>query len=193
MRLNIKSIALCLLLPIVSFGQANAELIVGDFYVDANDSNVFWEYVGFYDLTNGPDFSENPTAYNGIDAANLLFGPISQDREYATTAVVDNFNFSTGILSSNIDNPESFLVSHNAYYDSFNSGIDVRPEDISASNDNDLLYNTSGDLSTFVNDRSSSGQFINLVFKSVNISEPQTLAIFMLMFFAFYNRRSKQY
>jgi hypothetical protein len=180
-----------LLITLFSISMTNiakANLIVGDLYAD--ESGVQWQYVGSYDLTDGPDifFNNNITPYNGIDAAILNFGALSGIQEYA--------------LSSNVvadySDINDFIVNFEAWYDTFDGGNLAIPVGISSMSQSavankfgDEFYGTIGDISAFVYDRAFQGDYINHVFKSVAVPEPSSIAIFGLAIIAFSVRRFK--
>ena len=167
--------------------KANASLIVGDLYFDNN--GIQWEYVGSFDLADGPDMftQTNITPYNGIEAAELNFGALSAGQSYALSS-----NFESSYLDI-----ADFIVDHNAWYDSYNSptGVHVRGESITANNAGGLAYDAIGDYSAFVWDRAFPGDVFNHVFKSFTVntvvSEPSTIAIFVLALMGLTARRLK--
>lgn len=154
--------------------KGNAGLIVGDFYSDNN--GIQWQYVGSFDLAMGPDLYDlntpTPTPYNGIEAAVLNFGVLSEGVEYA---------LSSNNVNSYINNISNFVVNHKAWYDSydFNMGLHQANESLVANNTGGLGYDGVGDVSAFIWDRAYQGDNINHVFKSIAVPEPSTLVIFL--------------
>ena len=169
-------ISLCLLTLCIST-SANAGLIVGDVYSDIDDANIQWEYVGSYDLTDGPDLfqDENIIPVNGIGAAELIFGILSANEQY-------------GLSSNSVDdykNIENFIVNRHAWYDSFDVSTSVHEakENEKANHGGSEYYDTAGDISAYIWDRAEQGKHINHVFKTVSVAsvpEPTTLAILLI-------------
>jgi hypothetical protein len=182
----INIIAVCLLSIFVA-DKANAGLIVGDLYSD--DAGIQWQYVGLFDLANGEHYTkngivQNVQTYNGIEAAELNFGPLTGDAIYALSSnKYDEFVFEFGGIDG--------FVNHKAYYDSFNDSIKQSAENISTDNAGGIGYDAVGDLSAFVNDRSTVGRYENHVFKSISVPEPSTIAIFSLALVGLLARRLK--
>ncbi|WDE08524.1 PEP-CTERM sorting domain-containing protein [Thalassomonas viridans] len=162
-------------------GKAYAGLIVGEHYTDA--SGTAWEYVGSYDLAQGPGWQDvNREAelkpYNGLEAAELLFGVLDAGNEYA--------------ISSNVfRESETYEVNHLAWYDGVISYIHEKSESLAADKHNDGLYNVEGDFSAYISDRGVVGEHINHVFKTVDLPEPSTLMIFILALAGLAARRFK--
>ena len=173
-------------------GQANAVLIVGDNYLDAD--NVMWEYVGNYDMYTGPVWygaipdndqvpgsdADNATPYNGLEAAvaaGVISGPLT---DIAIASFGLNFDFNS--ISSGDQ-----IVNHQAWYDGAGDAITMFDEDIVADGNDDGIYtrgvftNGQTDRSAWVDDRVFfEGEYVNFVFKRVSIPEPSTFAIFLL-------------
>lgn len=172
MNFKIINVVLFCLFSLCFLNKANAGLIVGDIYLDSFD--IQWEYVGSFDLASGPDVFvvNNITPYNGIEAAVLNFGALSGGNEYALSSnkVADYINI------------ENFIVNHKAWYDAFGgvtTNIKEKSESIIA-NSGGVFYDEIGDISAFIWDRAVPGEYINHVFKSVNVPEPSTFTIFIL-------------
>lgn len=162
----------------LSSSIANAGLLtVGDIVSDADGIN--WEYVGLYDMATGPlyydangDGVEDDPApiYTGISAAEANFGTLALNNFYAISTVETEVN-------------------HQAWYDSFNSFYETKAEDFLSDAGDDGVYTQLDDFSAWVQDKAEFGENqINYVFKSVNVSEPSTLAIFSLALFGLYRR-----
>ncbi|XQW84337.1 PEP-CTERM sorting domain-containing protein [Thalassotalea piscium] len=158
--------------------NANAGLIVGDYYAD--ELGVQWEYVGSFDLADG-EYYKNATPVNGLEAAVLNFGLLSPSEQYALSS-----NKVTDFI--NIDD---YIVNHKALYDAFDwmVGIHEASESAVANNAGGATYDAIDDISAFVRDRAASGENINHVFKGVNVPEPATLALFLLVLIPLTARR----
>jgi hypothetical protein len=177
MSSKIINFLLITLFSIAVMNTANAGLIVGDLYAD--DAGIQWEFVGSFDLANGPSLVDDPVVYNGIDAAIFIFPELLGDQV---------------AISSN----DSGAVNHKAWYDTYLGftvgvfGIIEKHESISVTlNNANGLYDEAGDISAFVDDRSAAGDNINYVFKAVSVPEPSSLAIFAIALIALSARRLK--
>ncbi|AZQ84450.1 PEP-CTERM sorting domain-containing protein [Colwellia sp. Arc7-635] len=183
----INIIAVCML-SLFIVDRANAGLMVGEIYSD--DAGIQWQYVGLFDLANGKNYTkngivQNVQTYNGIEAAELNFGPLTGDAIYALSSnKYEEFVFEFGGIDG--------FVNHKAYYDSFKDSINQSAENISTDNAGGLGYDAVGDLSAFVHDRSTVGQYENHVFKSISVPEPSTIAIFSLALAGLMVRRLKK-
>jgi hypothetical protein len=141
---------------------------VGNFYTDSNGLN--WEYIGDYNVGDGPDWPTNPPLYSAIDAAEIVFGALGTGQSYAISTL-DNF------------------VDHMAWYDGYGSGFHLPTYNIYGGGvplaENYFLdvgspgYNSAGDYSAYVGrDRAESGGgAFNHVFVSAQVPEPATLAL----------------
>jgi hypothetical protein len=203
MSSKIINVVLVCLFTLCVAGKANAGLIVGDLYEDADESGLYWEYVGSFDLTDVVPGYEY-TSSNGIEAALLHFNTLSADEIALSTNMESSY--------SDIAN---FLVNHKAFYDTFagatlgiNGILEKAEEGIITDFNGDSLYNFSGDISANIVDRTATRTeleeiygdaipekllFTNHVFKSVTTSvpEPTTLAIFSLALMGLTARRFK--
>ena len=168
-------------LSIGLLGQANAGLILGGIYEDG--AGLKWEYIGEFNLGDGPDWNGNDAdgtnapAKNGLEWAAVLFASLEQ---LAVAAFAEGEL--DGLLSTGTE-----VVNHKAWYDTYGSFQDRldRPEIYRESESltvnvggNPNLYDFKGDASAFVRDRANTR--INYVFKAVEVPEPFTLAIFSL-------------
>lgn len=177
--------------------QAHANLIVGENYTDSD--NVLWEYVGNYDMVDGPlwtgsdlnDPSDNATPFNGLEAAIAAGVTNSALADLAIAAFSINFDFGSVTAGDQI-------VNHMAWYDGAGTAITMFDEDIIADGNGDGLYtqgiftNGETDRSAWVDDRVFfSGEYVNYVFKRVSVSEPATLAIMALVLCGLGARRLK--
>ena len=170
MNSKIINVVLICLFSLCIAGKANAGLIVGELYEDTEESGLFWEYVGSFDLASGSPF-RTATPYNGLEAAALNFeGDISQ---FAIAAYAVDFSFNSITIGDAI-------VNHSAWYDGNVGSISILKEDIKADVNDNGTYDIKSDLSAWVRDRALLGDHINYVFKAVSVPEPSTLAIFML-------------
>jgi hypothetical protein len=166
-------------------GQANAIFLslakgtmVDD--IDYITNGIQWEYVGSYNLTDGPWYDDQnrdgnrvdlAIALNGIEAAELLFsGELKISEIFALSTVLKN-------------------VDGLAFYDGFGQfGLTANPLDDSYIADRAGavgVYDADGDVSAYIKDKTalnSTIQVINHVFKrsTVDVPAPSTLAIFVL-------------
>jgi hypothetical protein len=175
--------------------RANATLIVGEYYKDG--AGVNWEYVGSFDLAAGPLwFDANGdgtpgdivTPLNGLDAASLLFGLPSRD--LALAAFAGSISEVAAYVGSIVTGDN--VVNHLAWYDGFGVAVTRLAENVDADTNNDNIYTQGADVSAYVDDRASVGDYENFVFKAVDIPEPSTLAIFALALFGLAARRVKK-
>lgn len=194
------NLVLAILLSTCVVSQSKASLIVGEIYTDTETVALQWEYVGEFDLAEGPQFDNADgngalaKALNGLQAASLLFGiDISQ---LALAAYAD---FGQTIDAATVG---AAVVNHRAWYDSFWTGDDannLRPAvgikgegitaNVAGASD---FYDAKGDFSAFVSDRAVPGERISYVFKAVSVPEPSMFAIFALAIFGFGVRRLKK-
>ncbi|GAC20947.1 PEP-CTERM sorting domain-containing protein [Paraglaciecola arctica] len=169
-------------------GQVNASTIYyfedGQNYTDADGK--LWEYLGAFDVSDGPLFSTAPTPLNGLETAvHLGFGDIE---DLAISAF--SFDVGNGLLTDSefaIEQADAasvgisiFEVNFKSWYDGFGSSVSLFGQGIKADADNDGKYTFGTDKSAFVHDRARSGEYINYVFKTVSVPEPSTFAIFLL-------------
>jgi hypothetical protein len=190
-------------------GQANAITISyfeeGKNYTDA-DGNL-WEYVGAFDVGAGPQYidannngiedvgDQFPAPLNGLEAAvSLGFGSLEN---LAISAFI--FDVGNGLIS--VDEFEGMEASYNvdivevnlkSWYDGFGNAVGILGQDVLADVNNDGKYTAGTDKSAYVKDRSVVGDYTNYVFKSVNVPEPSTLAIFTLALCGLGVRRLKR-
>ncbi|MBA6250776.1 PEP-CTERM sorting domain-containing protein [Colwellia sp. MB3u-55] len=178
----INIVVVCVLSLFVA-DRANAGLIIGNHYSD--NAGIQWEYVGYFDLADGPDFFvvDNITPYNAIEVAEFKFGALLAGGDYAVSS-----NDQATYL-----NIANFIVNHKAWYDAFdkNVGIHITGESVLANYQGDSSYDAIGDISAFIWDRAMVGENINHVFKSIAVPEPSTIVIFSLAFMGLIVRRIK--
>ncbi len=174
-----------LLFAFAPLGQA--ALIVGSTYFDSD--SVAWEYVGSFDVADGPAWSDGGQTYNGLEAAELIFGPLGSGQEYALSTS-DTF------------------VDHLAWYDGYGQldhlnfpGQVGLAEDINEDPGNDG-YNFEffgGDWSAYISDHlSAPSDSINHVFVRdvAAVPEPASLLTFaglsLCFGFGAWRKRRKQ-
>jgi len=172
MNSKIINVVLICLFSLCIAAKANAGLIVGELYEDTEESGLFWEYVGSFDLASGENWN-TATPYNALEAAVINFG--GDINQYAVSAYTP-LSFIDSIVIGDA------VVNHLAWYDGNVSSIDIFDENILADINSDGSYDPFSDFSAWVNDRAVIANHINYVFKSVTTSvpEPSMLAIFML-------------
>lgn len=157
----------------LAFGSmtAIAAPIVGNNYLDA--SNVAWEYIGSFNVTDGAPWSQGGPTFNGIEAATAVFGALGAGEAYALST-------------------SDTMVDHLAWYDGYGQiqhlkgyGVGLA-EDLNEDPGNDG-YNFAGqgqgDFSAYVRDHiSNAGASVNYVFtRELNtVPEPASLALVLL-------------
>jgi hypothetical protein len=160
------------------FGQANASLIPGGIYQDVD--GLEWEYVGSFDLADGPSFKDPvPFTYNGLAAAAFaIYADVNVPDTLALAAYLDDFDVDTISIGDNV-------VNHLAWYDSYYgpdiNDIERLAEGTTAEGGGDAgKYDAIGDVSAYVKDRALPDFYTNYVFKAVEVPGPSTLGIFAL-------------
>jgi len=177
---------------LLSSSIANAGILtVGDIVSDSDGVN--WEYVGYYDMASGPIFNDvnddgvfddYAPIYTGISAAEENFGILGLNEYYAISTVETE-------------------VDHRAWYDRYLNGYVTETENFISDINNDDIYSQFGDSSAWVRDRALVDPLAlllglqpenrtNFVFKSVNVPEPSSIAIFSLALLAFSRRLLKK-
>ena len=151
-------------------GSANAALIVGSFYQDSDGLN--WEYIGDYNVGDGPAWTTAPLNYSAIDAAELVFGSLAAGSSYAISTLddfVDHMAWYDGYGDG----------THLPLYNSYGGGVALAEDffvDIGA-----VGYTTGGDYSAYVgSDRAYlGGGAFNHVFVSAvaQVPEPASIAL----------------
>ncbi|MFT2092128.1 hypothetical protein [Paraglaciecola sp. 2405UD69-4] len=198
-------VMLAALLAVGLIGQASAIVIPTSYFVEGesytDESGNLWEYVGFFDLADGPSFSSLPTIYTGQTAAVEALGLSGASDDYAISA----FNFDTttqGVLTeTEYETQEAFAamfgvsffeVNFTSWYDIFSGSIEIKDQDYLLDANGDGIYDASQDASAYVNDRATEDTYINYVFKqATEVSAPSTLAIFSIAIFGLLARRFK--
>lgn len=159
------------LLALCSY-TAVAAPIVGNTYLD--NANVSWTYIGSFNVTDGPQWSDGGVTFNGIEAATVVFGALGLGQAYATST-------------------SDTVVDHLAWYDGYgqvdhvNNGSNVGlAENLNEDPDNDgytFVASGSGDYSAYIRDHiSNASNSVNYVFlRDVNgVPEPASLALVLL-------------
>ncbi len=158
------------------FGQANADLILGGIYQDGD--GLEWEYVGQFDLTDGPTW-EHAVSYNGLAAAAIaIYGDVNVAYTLATAAYLKISDVDTISVGDDV-------VNHLAWYDSYYgpdiNDIERKAEGMTADNGGTAgKYDAIGDFSAYVQDRAIPNSYTNYVFKAVEVPGPSTLGVFAL-------------
>ncbi|MBA6347966.1 MULTISPECIES: PEP-CTERM sorting domain-containing protein [unclassified Colwellia] len=177
----INIVVVCVLSLFVA-DRANAGLIIGDLYSD--DTGIQWEYIGSFDVTGGDDYSLKPATYNGIEAAEFIFGQPTIPVSYA---------LSTNVITD-YTNIEDYIVNKEAFYQQYRiAGVTSYDQARATNLAGGIGYDAEGDVSAYVYDRAFEGIYFNYVFKSVTTSvpEPSTIAIFSLALIGLVSRRFK--
>ncbi|MBN7826234.1 PEP-CTERM sorting domain-containing protein [Bowmanella dokdonensis] len=159
-------------------GMANATLIVGNSYLDGE--GVAWEYVGSFQVSDGPNWSSTVELFNGLEAAEEVFGALADNMRYAISTLDTGF------------------VNHMANYDGYGQANHVLPEDIVTDINGDGFYNWAGnglgDWSAYIMDHSNNN--VNYVFKAAvavaQVSEPSALAVIALGLMGFAASRARK-
>jgi len=147
-------------------GVANAAPIVGHMYYDTG--NIAWEYIGFYNVADGPQATSGGLTYSGLEAAELVFGTLPAGIEYAIST-------------------DDTFVDHLAWYDgwgqtdylNYTPGSVGLAEDINTDPGGDGFNDNYGwgDWSAYTNHHVSyTAGSDNYVFKSV-VPEPTTMLL----------------
>ena len=193
MSSKIINVVLFALLSLSVVGNANAGLIIGEYYKDKD--NIEWEYIGSYDLVpaNGEftrpsqgqiddGASTDVRVFNGLEAAMYVLGLNGNMSDYAIST-----------MPSIIASFGTYTVNHLAWYDIYDKGTSANDEAYSEASD---FYDAEDVHSALVRDRNAEGSKINYVFKtsepSASVPEPSTLAIFSLAICGLVARRFKK-
>jgi hypothetical protein len=184
---------------LIGLATATPYFVSGDNYTDS--ANKEWEYLGFFDLNDGPSGLTDPVLYNGLEAALEIFGNTGDSLEdFALSA----FNIDTSsvgeitmeeIATLNSNDPNHADVNYKAWYDTRGSsgGIAIKSESLVANLAGDPdKYDADGDISAYVNDRAIEGKNLNYVFKAIEVPEPSTLAIFAIALLGLGYRKLKR-
>jgi hypothetical protein len=173
------------LLAFLFIGSANAALIVGNSYLDSDGAS--WEFVGNWSVSDGPQWSTSPATdvmFNGVEAAEFLFGPLGAGLVYAT--------------ASN----DSGLVDHMANYDGWGvPSNSVLSEDFLVDKDGNGLYErysgspydyTTSDMSAYISDHGNNNINYAFVGNAAIVPEPSALMLFALGMVGFSFSRKKK-
>jgi hypothetical protein len=168
--------ATLLLIGLIS--QANAGLILGEIYKDAAGSQ--WEYVGKFDLVDGPVW--NNADGNGLNAATVNGLQAALGIQALGLNALDTIALSAFDSEFKFDDVKvgDALVYNLAWYD-VTSGVIARlADDLVADANGNNLFEEAGDKSAYVNHKGVINSYINYVFKAVEVPEPSTLALIIL-------------
>lgn len=148
--------------------SANAVPVLGNTYLDSD--GAAWEYIGLYNVADGPVWSLGVQTYNGLEAAELVFGALAAGWQYATST-------------------SDAFVDHLAWYDGYaqtqhlnlNGQVGLA-ENLITDPDGDgytLEGIGNGDFSAYIRDHVSAAQNSdNYVFRTaVAVPEPGSLAL----------------
>lgn len=161
---------IAMVLTALSF-QISAAPIVGNTYLDGLGDS--WVYIGSFKVTDGPNWYGGIPTYNGLEAAELVFGALLAGESYATST-------------------DDAFVDHLAWYDGWgqtqhldNGGTNVGLAEDLITDPNANGYNFAGvgngEFSAYIRDHVTAAQnSVNYVFKSVAVPAPAGLALFGL-------------
>ncbi len=150
---------------------AQAAPVVGKTYLDSQ--NVGWTYIGSYNVGAGPSWTTSPVNYTALQAAEIVFGPLTAGYKYATSTVAS-------------------FVNHLAWYDGYGDGSHLPKSNFYGggqalaenffSDVGPRGYNSAGDFSAYVGqDRATlGGGAFNYVFTAAILNpvpEPGALAL----------------
>ena len=140
-------------------------LLIALFMTLSSAAFAGYEYIGSWNVSDGPNWTTSPLAYTGQEAAALLFGGDASDYAISTLGI------------------DPALINHKAWYDVIGVGKNLFAEDY-FSKYLDLYYGPTFNYgnaltsaaSAYVQDNTSG--LINYAFRIVNdVPEPASLAL----------------
>lgn len=155
-------------LSLLAVTQAHAVPILGATYLDSD--GIAWEYIGSFNVTDGEQFVFGGPTYNGLEAAELVFGPLGPGMAYATST-------------------DDTFVDHLAWYDGWGQTDHLNlpgqvglAEDIDEDPDGDgykFVGVGAGDYSAYIRDHvDAAADSVNYVYvRSLSVPEPATLSL----------------